>query len=529
MSQPLDNRDDRKCGKLCDSIFAKDSVKRKYKPKKKIISDEIFNDSEKYLRGLPVDPTGVETKFFKEKLKQKEINLEYTAEQTSRTDVLLCEEQGFIKADNGEITAEYKQREIARNVDIQSAAKYFRLNLDFGPYVLRYTNNGRHLLLGGRRGHVATFDWITKKLNCEINVMEEIVDVSWLHVHTLFACAQKDWVYIYDNQGTEIHCVKRLYRVNRMEFLPYHFLLATANRDGYLSWLDVSIGELVGNYNTYLGEIHLMRNNPSNGVLCIGDGKGVVSMWSPKVRKPLIKLLCHPTPMTALTVDFKGKNIVTAGLDRKVKVWDIRILKYPLVTYNLHLPAKQVEVSQKDVLAFSMRNSCEIYKHLILSENSNTPYLRVRCGGYVHSMRFCPYEDILGIATEKGFQSLLTPGSGEPNFDAVEDNPFQTKSQLREHEVHSILDKIPAQLITLDPNDIVNVNIPSLQEKIDNKLKLFDVKSQVHSTSTKLKRNGSKNVTRNKQIIKEQNRKKFTEQIRRTKKEAVEKYKVIND
>ncbi|XP_018800214.1 PREDICTED: WD repeat-containing protein 46 [Bactrocera latifrons] len=474
----------------------------------------------KYDKGEKVRSKGVKTKFFKEKQERKEVYLQYATEQAARTEILLTEQQGFIEPDEEEITAQYRQVEIARNVDILSASKHFKLNLDFGPYSLRYTKNGRHLLLGGRRGHVAAFDWITKKLLCEMNVMEEVADVSWLHVHTMFACAQKDWVYIYDSQGTELHCVKRLYRVNCLEFLPYHFLLATGNKDGYASWLDVSIGELVSNFNTKLGDIRLMHQNPGNGVLCIGGSKGVVSMWSPKVREPLAKMLCHSTPMSALTVDPKGQYMVTAGQDRKVKVWDIRALKGPLVSYGLRLPANQVVVSQRGSLAYSQGTYCEIQSNLLLGEKAETPYLRQMCDSFVHGMRFCPYEDILGIATAKGFQSLLVPGSGEPNFDALEDNPYQTKSQRREHEVHALLEKIPPELITLDPNEISAVDVPTLQEKVDAKRSLFHLKPPKINFKSRHKmkgRGGSAKASRNKQIVKDLKRKEFIADIKKSK------------
>lgn len=73
-----------------------------------------------------------------------------------------------------------------------------------------------------------------------------------------------------------------------------------------MSWLDISIGEIVGHYNNRLGRTSVMAQNPYNATICLGNSKGVVSLWSPKVKDPLAKILCHKTPLTAIAVDSRG-------------------------------------------------------------------------------------------------------------------------------------------------------------------------------------------------------------------------------
>ncbi|XP_034194274.2 WD repeat-containing protein 46 [Osmia lignaria lignaria] len=463
---------------------------------------------EKYGKGKGVDVQRrtftIKNKILRQKLRRKERIIDDTIKDTARTELLLTEEYGCLEADSGETTLQYKQREIANNVDITSASKHFTLDLEFGPYYIKYTRNGRHLVLAGRKGHVAAFDWVTKKLACEMNVMESVHDVSWLHVETMFAVAQKDWVYIYDNVGIELHCLKAMHRVNKLEFLPYHFLLASASKEGFLVWLDVSIGKFISSFNSKVGNVAVMTQNPSNAVLCVGDTKGIVSMWSPNSSKPLAKMLCHTQAVNSCTVHPYGTYMATSCAAGYVKVWDIRQLAGPVNNYRARTAVNHLSYSQRGHLAMAMGNVVEVYRPFA---EETKPYLRHRDKRGVTSMQFCPYEDILGIGTTGGISSLLIPGSGEANFDALENNPFQTKSQRRETEVKALLDKIQPELISLDPITITEVDVPSLKDKIEAKKKLLHLKPKnidFKPRRTKAKgKGGTAKVIKTKKILKD--------------------------
>ncbi|CAH0720636.1 unnamed protein product, partial [Brenthis ino] len=496
-------------------IKQKNEVQKKFPGKAPIDPAKL----EEHSRGEGFEGKGLRHPLYAVKLKKKENKHKYAQKQAARADILLTENQGFLEVDDDNRTTGITQKVIADNVDITAATKIFELNLDFGPYQAKYSRNGRHLLLGSKKGHLAAFDWVTKKLHFETNVMESIHDISWLHIETMLAVAQKEWLYIYDNTGMEIHCIKKMDKILKMEFLPYHFLLAAVNEYGFMSWLDISIGEIVGHYNNNMGRSSVMTQNPYNATLCLGNSKGVVSLWSPTVKKPLAKILCHKTPLTAIAVDNRGMYMATSGVDRSLKIWDIRNLDGPIQHYKLRSAPVDLEFSQKDMLAVGLGETIEIYSNCC-SQTADKPYLRHRMGKSINNFKFCPYEDILGVGTSRGFTSIIVPGSGEPNFDALESNPFQNKKQRKEAEVKALLDKIPPELITLNPLDVMEVDVLSLKEKMEAKTNLLYLKPKKVDFTPRLKKKGKTNIAR-KKIIKEAARKEYINQ-------AIEAKKILN-
>jgi len=49
----------------------------------------------------------------------------------------------------------------------------------------------------------------------------------------------------------------------------------------------------VAQHRTKLGPCDAMRHNPWNGVQCLGHANGVVTMWTPNITVPVVRLLCH--------------------------------------------------------------------------------------------------------------------------------------------------------------------------------------------------------------------------------------------
>jgi len=408
-------------------------------------------------------------KKLKTTLRKAEKTAVESAKAALSTELLLDSTPGYLEPEGMEKTYKFKQEEIRDNVDLQSASKSFELSLDeLGPYSIAYSRNGRNLILGGRKGHLAMLDWQKNKILCEVQVRETVRDVCFLHDHTMWAAAQKKYVFIYDHGGVELHCLKKHINPNRLAFLPYHFLLASVGFSGYLTYQDTSTGELVYSHNTRMRSCDCMKANPSNAVIHLGHANGTATLWTPNFTKPVVKMLAHKGPVTSMAIDHTGKYMVTAGLDGYLKVWDIRKFEVAF-KYSTPTPATTLSFSQRGMLAVGHGPNLQVWKDITVVKQKS-PYMgNLFAGRPIQRAAFCPYEDILGVGHAKGFSSLLIPGSGEPNYDTFEADPFQQNKQRREATVRRLLEKIPADAITLDPSLIGSVDRRPRKEKDEEK------------------------------------------------------------
>ncbi|VDK87793.1 unnamed protein product [Litomosoides sigmodontis] len=444
-----------------------------------------------------INPKNVKTSFHKAKLETKRKRFLERTREIARAEILNNEHEGFLAGDEGELTYTIDQKDICNAVDIASADKHFDLRLErFGPYRVDYTRNGRHLLIGGKRGHVAAFDWQTKTLRCEINVMERVQDIKWLHVETMFAVAQKRWTHIYDNTGVELHCLKDLHDIKRLEFLPRHFLLVAGSSTSFLHYLDVSMGKMVQSFPTKQGPLDVMTQNANNAIIHTGHGNGTVQLWSPNVKGPLIKMLAHPCSVRGIAVE--NNYMATTGLDQKLRIWDVRNYKQ-LYAYTLPFGLGEISFSQRYAVACSIGNQIQVLNDAHLG-TTTAPYMSHQCTGVISSLKFCPYEDVLGVGYQQGFTSLLVPGSGEPNFNALLANPYESKTQRREREVKQLLDKIQPELITLDTTEIVQVNTDLLEKENERLKLLLHTKPREVKFKPKNKKKGRGSALRKEQI-----------------------------
>ncbi|ETW39421.1 hypothetical protein PFNF135_06201, partial [Plasmodium falciparum NF135/5.C10] len=345
------------------------------------------------------------------------------------------------------------QKYIYDNADVGTQKKVFDLKLNMGPYSCTYTRNGKYLLMTGVKGHVSLIDTHNLESLCEFQVDEMIRCNTTLHNYKLFAVSQKKYMYIYDNTGMEINCIKDILYTYNMVFLPYHFLLTSIGEFGELVYQDISVGNIVTRKKTKRGPCSIMKQNKKDAIIYLGHKNGHVTLWSPNIDKSICDIFCHHTPISSIGVH--ENYLITASVDSTYKLWDIRKMEY-IKSYKSHNIINNIDISDTSLVAFSMNTHFRTYKNLFTN-----PQLYIThniYGDQINSISFQPFEDICSLGLKHSIKTLLVPGAGIANIDTFFNNPYETKKQVRENEVKLLLDKLPADTIKFNTDQIGNIN-----------------------------------------------------------------------
>lgn len=113
-----------------------------------------------YGRGRKISVKAVKDRKLRGNLRALENKYKDATMRAKDAEILLENTEGYLEPET-ELERTYKttQDQIKASVPVATAQMGFDLKLEGGPYVAEYTRNGRDLLLGGRKGHVATMDW----------------------------------------------------------------------------------------------------------------------------------------------------------------------------------------------------------------------------------------------------------------------------------------------------------------------------------------------------------------------------------
>jgi WD40 repeat protein len=70
--------------------------------------------------------------------------------------------------------------------------------------------------------------------------------------------------------------------------------------------------------------IKVVRFNPENNLLALGDASGNVEIWDIERQKKISEIKAHDSQINDIRFNSKLKQMATAGNDRKVKIFNIK-------------------------------------------------------------------------------------------------------------------------------------------------------------------------------------------------------------
>ncbi|CAK85691.1 unnamed protein product (macronuclear) [Paramecium tetraurelia] len=380
-------------------------------------------------------------KILSAKLKQQEFKTKSTHLKTQKIAQLLepqfqqsveiDDERPLLKISN--FKGVFTQKRMCKMQNLYSLNKIINLKLKQGPYkALCDTLNN----IFGQENLVTQPLLIGDTKKCY-----DIISIAQRN----FAVAQKSCIYIYDPKGVEVHKIRECKQATKLEYLPYHFLLAALNQNGQLTYQDITQGK--NNIKTTPSPLCLKQNN-NNAILGIGDQNGSCKGCTLLI----LELRLHP--LMSMTFSRDGNHLITTGSEGTIKVWDLRTQK---LQSQVAVNATNIALSDKGILAAGRGTDVVMWKNCLIGD-LKTPYLRYKASSMICDIDFIKHEDYLAMSTFDSYEQTVVPESGEAFFDTYEQPELQNKKQRLETNVRQLLEKLPPESISLQSHRIGTID-----------------------------------------------------------------------
>lgn len=121
---------------------------------------------------------------------------------------------------------------------------------------------------------------------------------------------------------------------------------------------------MVCEHRTKLGTPTAMTQNPHNAIIHLGHNNGTVTLWSPNMPTPLVKMFTHKGPVQSISIDREGKYMVSTGTDYRVRIFDIRNYK-EIHSYYTQRPANEVAISEMGLLGIGWGGHVSVYPYFV--------------------------------------------------------------------------------------------------------------------------------------------------------------------
>lgn len=130
-----------------------------------------FKRVREYMRGSGVTTQHIKDKKLKGMIEVSEKAFGRAARSAAIVESLLPDESGYMQSEGFERTYNVSQTQLKSMVDLNTSKNIYCLDLDeFGPYSPYYSRNGRWMVLGGSKGHIALLDCLRMRVKTEVHL-----------------------------------------------------------------------------------------------------------------------------------------------------------------------------------------------------------------------------------------------------------------------------------------------------------------------------------------------------------------------